>query len=217
MRLHEGFRIKLYDNEILRLLRNENASQKKYKEPSTELLYEISELKDFAVELLNPRGMYDTFKSSKLTPKFLFKNTVKTVLCICTIGKDMEEESSRLLNKGELAKGVILDAIASHAAEEAAIWMYRAIIRDLSEEIKKLEFTNRFSPGYCQWLLEEGQKLIFDRLPSNVIRVKLSKTMMMKPRKSVSFAVNIGKDVDRELGLKDCPTCDLLDCSFRRD
>ena len=24
-------------------------------------------------------------------------------------------------------------------------------------------------------------------------------------------------EVDRELGLKECPTCDLLDCSFRRD
>ncbi len=217
MRLHEGFRIKLYDNEILRLLRSENASQKKYKKPSTELLYEISELKDFAVELLNPRGMYDTFNSSDLTPKFLFNKSEKTVFCICTIGKDMEEESSRLLNKGELARGVILDAIASHAAEEAAIWMYRSIIRDLSEEIEELEFTNRFSPGYCQWLLEDGQKLIFDSLPSNIIRVKLSKTMMMKPRKSISFAVNIGKEVDRELGLKECPTCDLLDCSFRRD
>ncbi|NPE09287.1 MAG: hypothetical protein GNW80_13460 [Asgard group archaeon] len=217
MRLHEGFRIKLYDNEILRLLRNENEPQKKYKEPSTELLYEISELKDFAIELLNPRGMYDTFNSSDLTPNFLFNESEKTVLCICTIGKDMEEESSRLLNKGELAKGVILDAIASHAAEEVAVWMYRAIIRDLSEEIEELEFTNRFSPGYCQWLLEDGQKLIFDRLPSKIIRIKLSKTMMMRPRKSVSFAVNIGKEVDRELGLKECPTCDLLDCSFRRD
>jgi len=217
LRHHEGFRIKLYNNEILRLLRSEGATQKKYKEPSTELLYEISELKDFAVELLNPRGIYDTFKSSKLTPKFLFKNTDKTVLCICTIGKDIEIESSRLLNKGELAKGVILDAIASHAAEEAAIWMYRAIIRDISEEIEELEFTNRFSPGYCQWLLEDGQKLIFESLPSDIIRVKLSKTMMMIPRKSVSFAVNIGKKVYRKLGLKECPTCDLHDCSFRRD
>ncbi|NHJ32393.1 MAG: hypothetical protein FK732_05995 [Asgard group archaeon] len=217
MRVHEGFRIKLFESEILRLLRNENASQRKYKEPSSELLYEISELKDFAVELLNPRGMYDTFDSSELTPKFLFSKSEKTILCICTIGKDMEEESSRLLNKGELARGVILDAIASHAAEETAVWMYRAIIRDHIEEIEELEFTNRFSPGYCQWSLEEGQNLIFNRLPSKILRVKLSKTMMMTPRKSVSFAVNIGKEVDKELGIRECPTCDLPNCSFRRD
>ncbi|MBY8995846.1 MAG: hypothetical protein KGD59_14950 [Candidatus Heimdallarchaeota archaeon] len=217
MRLHEGFRIKLHDKEILRLLRSENASQKKYKKPSTELLYEISELKDFAVELLNPRGMYDIFDSSELTPKFLFNKSEKTVLCICTVGKDMEEESSRLLNKGELAKGVILDAIASHAAEEVAVWMYRAIIRDISEDIEDLDFTNRFSPGYCQWSLAGGQKVIFNLLPSDILRVKLSKSMMMIPRKSVSFAVNIGKEVDMELGLKECPTCDLQDCSFRRD
>ena len=217
MRLHEGFRIKLFDSEILRLLRNENASQKKYKKPSSELLYDISELKDFAIELLNPRGMYETFKSSALTPKFLFNKSEKTILCICTIGRDMEEESSRLLKKGELAKGVILDAIASHAAEETAVWMYRAIIRNLIEDMEELEFTNRFSPGYCQWLLEDGQKLIFSCLPSDIIRVKLSKSMMMIPRKTVSFAVNIGKEVDKELGVKECPTCDLQECSFRRD
>lgn len=217
MRLHEGFRIKLFDGEILQLLRSEHATQKKYKEPSTELLFEISELKEFALELLNPRGIYDIFNSSELTPKFLFKNAEKTVLSICTIGRDMEEESTRLLNKGELAKGVILDAIASHAAEEVAAWMYRIILRDLNEEIGELEFTNRFSPGYCQWSLEDGQKMIFKRLPSDIIRVKISKSMMMIPRKTVSFAVNIGKEVDKELGIRECPTCDLLDCSFRRD
>ena len=217
MRLHEGFQIKLFDDEILQLLRSENASQKKYKKPSTELLYDISKLKEFAVEELNPRGIYDIFNSSELTPEFLFKKAEKTVLCICTIGRDIEEESSRLLNKGELAKGVILDAIASHAAEEVAAWMYRSIVRDLSEDIEELEFTNRFSPGYCQWSLEDGQKLIFKRLPSNIIRVRLSKSMMMIPRKTVSFAINIGKDVDKELGIRECPICDLQGCSFRRD
>ncbi|MBK5114990.1 MAG: hypothetical protein JJE41_15300, partial [Candidatus Heimdallarchaeota archaeon] len=107
--------------------------------------------------------------------------------------------------------------IASHAAEEVAVWMYRAIIRDISEDIEDLDFTNRFSPGYCQWSLAGGQKVIFNLLPSDILRVKLSKSMMMIPRKSVSFAVNIGKEVDMELGLKECPTCDLQDCSFRRD
>ena len=217
MRIHEGFRIKFYDTEILRLLRNEHSSQKKYKEPTEELLYEISELKDYSVELINPRGMYDIFDSSKLKPDFLFGKSDKTVLCICTIGKDMEEESTRLLSKGELARGVILDAIASHAAEETAVWMYRAIIRDLNEEIGDLEFTNRFSPGYCQWSLEDGQKLIFNLLPSRILRVRISESFMMIPRKSVSFAVNIGKEVDKELGIKDCLTCDLQDCSYRRD
>jgi hypothetical protein len=217
LRLHEGFQIKLFDGEILQLLRSEYASQKKYKKPSTELLYDISKLKEFALEELNPRGIYDIFNSSDLSPEFLFKKADKTVLCICTIGRDIEEESSRLLNKGELAKGVILDAIASHAAEEVAKWMYRSIVRDLCEDIEELEFTNRFSPGYCQWSLEDGQKLIFKRLPSNIIRVRLSKSMMMIPRKTVSFAINIGKDVDKELGIRECPICDLQGCSFRRD
>jgi hypothetical protein len=39
----------------------------------------------------------------------------------------------------------------------------------------------------------------------------------MIPRKSVSFAVNIGKEIDKELGIRDCPICDLTDCSFRRE
>ena len=40
--------------------------------------------------------------------------------------------------------------------------------------------------------------------------------MMMNPVKSVSFAINIGKEVDKELGVRGCETCDMVNCAYRR-
>jgi hypothetical protein len=41
--------------------------------------------------------------------------------------------------------------------------------------------------------------------------------MMMNPVKSVSFAINIGYEVDKELGLRGCENCDMINCAFRRE
>jgi len=212
MRVLDDFQIELKDDEIIRMLSNKNSSKK----VSPELYTEINEMKQLALDIIKPKGVYDIFESKKLAPKFLFNKSEKTILAVCTIGNELEKLSSEYLQRGELAKGVILDAIASHAAEETAELINQIILDDLKEELENKEVTCRFSPGYCQWVLEEGQKLIFQLLPTEAIDVTLSVTMMMKPVKSVSFAINTGKKVDKELGKRGCETCDLENCAYRR-
>ncbi len=212
MRVLDELKIELSNEEIIRYLSNKNSSKK----ASPELHEEINEMKQLALDVIDPKGVYDIFNSEELKPRFLFKKSEKTILAVCTIGNDLEKLSSEQLQRGELAKGVILDAIASHAAEETAERVNQIILDDLKEETKNKEVTCRFSPGYCQWVLEEGQKLIFQLLPTEAIDVTLSVTMMMKPVKSVSFAVNVGKEVDKELGIRGCATCDLENCAYRR-
>ena len=213
MRVLDELQIELNNEEIIRYLSNKSSSKK----VSPELHDEINEMKQLAIDLIKPKGVYDIFNSEELQPRFLFKKSDRTILAVCTIGDELEKLSSEHLQRGELAKGVILDAIASHAAEETAELVNQIILKDLKEEIGNKETTNRFSPGYCQWHLEKGQKLIFRLLPTEAIDVTLSVTMMMKPIKSVSFAFNIGNEVDKELGIRDCETCNLDNCAYRRN
>jgi hypothetical protein len=213
MRLLENIEIKLDNEEIIRLLRSKKSMNKK---PTQKMVEDINHIKEKALEFIQPRGVYDMFDSEELQPRFLFSKSEKTIFAVCTIGKELEDRISNVMDEGELAKGVILDAIASHAAEETAEQFSQIILDEIKEQIKDKEVTCRFSPGYCQWVLEEGQKLIFNSLPTEFIDVTLSVSMMMKPIKSVSFAFNIGTEVDRDLGVRDCETCDMINCAYRR-
>lgn len=212
----EEFQIELDDNEILRLLQNKQ-HEKKMKKPSEKMVNEINEMKRLAQPLIKPKAIYITLDSNKLQPRFLFKKSEISVFAICTIGKGLENLSKNYLRKGELAKGVILDAIASHAAEQAAEITNQTILNELSEEFIEKDVSCRFSPGYCRWELDKGQEQIFSLLDSEKIGVSLSTSMMMNPVKSVSFALNIGKEIDHELGLRVCETCDMENCAYRRN
>jgi hypothetical protein len=213
MRLLEDIQIVLNSDEIVRLLRSKNSMKKTAPQS---LLDEVERLGETALKMIKPKAVFDYFNSEDLEPRFLFKKSEKTVLAVCTIGKDLEEQVSRTINGGGLANGVILDAIASHAAEETAEHVNQIILNELSKDLEGKVVTCRFSPGYCQWKLEEGQQLIFQLLPTEIIDVSLSVSMMMKPIKSVSFALNIGKEVDKELGVRSCETCDMVNCAYRR-
>ncbi|MFW9851551.1 MAG: vitamin B12 dependent-methionine synthase activation domain-containing protein [Candidatus Thorarchaeota archaeon] len=213
MRLLENIEIRLDNEEIIRLLKSKKSMKRK---PTQKMVDDINDLKEYARQLIKPRGVYDIFDSEDLQPQFLFNKSEKTVLAVCTIGKELEDRISNIIDEGELAKGVILDAIASHAAEETAEQLNQIILNEIKEQIKDKEVTSRFSPGYCQWVLEEGQRVIFNSLPAEFIDVTLSVSMMMKPIKSVSFAFNIGTEVDKDLGVRDCETCDLINCAYRR-
>ena len=215
MKILTNFEIELDNTEILRLLQAKS-SEKNHKPPPSSLLNEIEELKQYAKPLIRPSAIYSEFESKNLEPRFLFKKSEKTILSICTIGKELENYFSETLRDGQLAKGVILNAIASHAAEQVADYVNQEILRELARYIEGKEVTCRFSPGYCQWELEKGQKEIFNHLDGAKIGVSLTPSMMMNPVKSVSFAINIGKEVDKGLGIRGCETCDMVNCAYRR-
>ncbi len=211
----DNFSIELDDEEILRLLQNKSSPEKPREVPPS-LLEDIEEMKTEALPLIQPRAVYDIFASDILKPRFLFNKSEKTVLAISTIGNKLESLSKTYLKKGNLAQGVILDAIASHAAEQTAEYVNQEILKEIVDETRGKAVTCRFSPGYCQWELDKGQRTIFGFLEGPKIGVSLTQSMMMNPVKSVSFAINIGEEVDEELGLRGCESCDMTNCAFRR-
>ncbi|MFW9923634.1 MAG: vitamin B12 dependent-methionine synthase activation domain-containing protein [Candidatus Thorarchaeota archaeon] len=205
--------IKLSIHEVVKLLQKEG---KNSKQPSQKLLTEISNLLTEAKQDIEPKAIYGIFSSEQFSPKYIFSPSEQTIFAICTISDKLEKRITQLLNSNELAKGVIFDAIASHAAEETAEEVNRRILLENKELFHNKNYTRRFSPGYCLWELSEGQKQIFDLLPGEKIGVQLNSSMLMIPRKSVSFAINIGKKVNEELGQKECSTCEEINCTYRR-
>ncbi len=216
MKLIDNIQIELDEREILRLLSSSKGNRKRQKKVSNILLEQIRETTIESLEIIQPMGIYDVFESASLKPAFLFKKSEKTVLAVCTIGKALEIRGSQFISRGELSKGVIIDAIASHAAEKTAECVNRIILENLKDEIAEKLVTSRFSPGYCQWELDKGQEMIFNLVSTEKIGVSLSDSKMMHPIKSVSFAINIGEEIDQELGERGCETCDMVNCAYRR-
>jgi len=216
LRLEE---ITLEIDEIVQLLRGsseQNKPREEQKKPPEDMLQTIKKLIDESMISIQPIAIYDIVSSKDLHPKHIFQPSEKTILAVCTIGPFLENKSKEELKNNNLMNGIILDAIASHAAEVTAEETNKIILEKEKELIINKKYTQRFSPGYCQWLIDIGQELIFTSLPTKQIQVKLTSSYMMVPRKSISFAINIGSKIDQTLGLKECKTCKIKNCDYRK-
>ena len=130
---------------------------------------------------------------------------------LCTAGPGIEERSRRLMAEGDPFTGFIADAIGSLVVERA---MDR--VQGCLEELvggRGLRITNRYSPGYCGWQVQEQQKL-FRLLPAGFCGVSLTDSSLMRPMKSVSGVIGLGAAVRHSPYT--CRLCDLEDCLYRR-
>jgi hypothetical protein len=135
------------------------------------------------------------------------------VLGLVTVGDQIERRVTELLDRGEDSRALLLDAAGSAAAEEAA---RRLSVRILGGKTGAAEdVACRISPGYGRWPLA-AQKALFARLPHDALGVSLNSSMMMVPRKSISFALWIGARRAPRSGLSGCDTCGLPQCRYRR-
>ena len=143
---------------------------------------------------------------------YVLKPCDKAVAFLITLG----EKVDRLIKKEtdeHPQYGYVLDAAASVAADTVAETVQDFIENKLSDE-KATTF--RYSPGYCDWPLEE-QKTLFQVLPSEKIGVELDQNALMSPRKSISGLFGIcSADTAKEKG-NACNICGKNDCPYRRE
>ena len=70
------------------------------------------------------------------------------------------------------------------------------------------------SPGMLGWTVEVGQREIFDLLDSSMIDVTLTESLLMIPRKSLTFILGMGEQI-LELGTS-CDYCSLREtCRYQ--
>jgi len=166
--------------------------------------FEISTNKDsFAIENIS-------FNSGSIITKQLTKSTSLAIFT-ATAGPLLEQWSKELLKGKDILKGFIIDAIGSEVVESAAD-LLEIKLQNVIEKIG-LKSTNRYSPGYCGWKVQEQHKL-FSLLPKSFCGITLTDSALMIPIKSVSGIIGLGNQV-KKIDYQ-CSICDLETCFKRK-
>jgi len=138
------------------------------------------------------------------------KKADKVAIFLATIGPKMEQWSKQLIKEGDSILGYLVDVTASAMIETVVDILHDHI--QLKMKNFDWNITNRYSPGYCNWSVEE-QKKLFSFLPPNFCNVKLTDTSLMIPIKSISGIIGIGKEVKYSEYI--CERCGIKDCTHR--
>ena len=205
----------IQDKDVVEYLRRGKGSKRSKPKPlSEEYQHLIGIMKTKAQSMLDPKGLYELFDIREVPSRDCFLEADQIAFAVVTIGDKLPNETSKLMKEGKLVDGVILDAIGSAAAETVANLINDEINNVVTE--LKLQYSERFSPGYCQWDVKD-QQIIFNRLPAETIGVALTPAFLMTPIKSISFAVNVGKEILASRWENRCKFCEIGDCSYKRE
>lgn len=105
-----------------------------------------------------------------------------------TIGPYLEEKRDQYLQKKEITRAMILDAIGSETADSLTELTHKKIADESLE--RGFSCTKRFSCGYGDWHVS-GQKNFLKWLGAEQIGIKLTKHYQMLPEKSVTAIFGI--------------------------
>lgn len=123
-----------------------------------------------------------------------------------TIGADFDNYSKHFFSTSDALSGYLADLIGSEIAESLTDWLEVKII-ELAID-RDLGNSNRYSPGYCGWDVNEQHKL-FSLLPKNFLGIILTDSALMQPIKSVSGIIALGKKI-----MKKAYQCNICEDSF---
>jgi hypothetical protein len=172
----------------------------------------IDEEMEKALSLVEPIGCYEILPPEAADNYPRTQVVEYVALAITTIGPHLEEEVEALMRRGELTRAMILDAVGSMLVEATADQINFEICRKARK--MGLSTRRRRSPGYGAWNLE-AQQWLFSVIDGNSIGVRLTESLMMVPRKSISMGVALVRGEEDEQ-VSPCTRCGFRDCSFRR-
>ena len=154
----------------------------------------------------------DTALFSETLASFM-KGATYIYLFLVTLGKEVETAATKAMEKGDYLRGYILDSIGSLAAESLAEEFEKDLRKRYASEDKSVSM--RFSPGYCDWLMEEQFKLK-EALDFSKAGVRLTEGCMMQPKKSITAIIGIGPKGLFSKAKSQCAICNDKDCDYRR-
>lgn len=140
----------------------------------------------------------------------LMKQAGQIAVFVATAGRGFERWNREISYKEDWVAIFITDTIGTCLVEKAGDYLEMQVEKMIG---KGMKHTNRFSPGYCGWDVEEQRKL-FALLPYNALDIQLSESCMMSPIKSISGFIGIGEQV--ETNRYGCLVCELQTC-FRKN
>lgn len=149
-----------------------------------------------------------TFSPSKIVTTQL-KESSSVALFLCTAGAGISERAKKISAENDPMLGYVFDIIGSVTVEKAM----DKIQAELYEILVKngLSISDRYSPGYCEWSVDE-QKKLFSLLPEDFCGITLSDSSLMHPIKSVSGIIGIGSGLTQK-GYQ-CHWCSDKNCIY---
>jgi hypothetical protein len=141
----------------------------------------------------------------------MLRHSVNYIFFLATAGPGPELLARSLMDQGNYLEAYVVDLAASALVDLTA--------DQLQEEVKTrmqsrgMMITNRYSPGYCDWSVEEQQKL-FSLFPEECCGISLSESSLMNPIKSISGIIGAGTGVKYQDHI--CAICSMTDCHFRQ-
>ncbi len=133
------------------------------------------------------------------------------VIVLCTIGDALERRVNEVSSQ-DLILGLAMDGLGSAAVEMLA----NECCNYFEKQAKALDQSTSIplSPGMQGWTVEVGQPEIFAQLDSEQIEVSLTESMLMIPKKSLTFVLGMGEQI-LELGTS-CDYCSLREtCRYQ--
>ncbi|MDR3262587.1 MAG: hypothetical protein LBT78_12260 [Tannerella sp.] len=198
-----GYRDTLPDHSVLEII--SSLLIRLEKEVRPRYLYFISEgeIDGMSVHIRNQQ-----FETGPVITRLLDRSSSFAVF-VATAGNEFEQIMQECKTRGDMLENYILDVMGTAIAEKAGDYIERM----LEKEILEMLHTNRFSPGYCNWHLTEQRK-IFGLLGHQPCGVALSEVCLMRPIKSISGIIGIGKEVETRKYA--CQYCELESCFKRK-
>lgn len=181
-------------------------------------LKKVDSIKSEGLAFISYKSVYGVWLTSTLPTVTWAPHATHIAFGLVTIGAELESECSRLMTLGQKDRAIILDALGSEAAEKGAATLHKLIL-EKAQQLNLYGFCRK-SPGYEDWPLSY-QKNIFNVLQkSSDIGVSLNDSMLMTPRKSITFAIALSSDktsakIDFNTSAT-CDSCNLKTCSFRK-
>ena len=151
----------------------------------------------------------EEFRTGRIIASQL-KRVKSVAIMLATAGDEITLLSRSYSSSGDPLKAYIMDVIGSELTEAAADRLHRQLQSRMNEEGAGV--TNRFSPGYCGWQVEE-QQLIFRIFDNNRCRITLNESFLMSPVKSVSGIIGIGEGA--RIMPYSCNRCESSECIYR--
>ncbi len=154
-------------------------------------MYELLKVNDFEHRKIDFEG--GSFEGSLVGKAFAGADHL--YLAVCTIGEALEKRVEELMSENPVA-GVALDG----AGIAAIGYVSRSVEDIISKETCELELSlgMRAQPGQEGWPIEQ-QRQVFSILPADKIGMRLTESCLMIPRKSVSFVIPRGKELNNSV------------------
>ena len=190
----------------------------------------LKEKRKVCIENIFPKAIYETFKIEKVNGNSVYfksghifngLNISKilagseiAVIFIFTLGNKIDEIIKEENKSGDTLAALFSDSIAADILKKLGEYIGNIIEKEGIKD-KSWDSTCTYSPGQYQWIIEE-QREIFSMLEGSRIGVKLNKSFMMTPLKSISGVYGFGsKDKIGKIRVA-CDICPRQNCISRK-